>query len=71
MLRSQPPRKSVTATATTDLPFQTVLFDATATVGFLESESEMEDAVLSKSDVEVTIDAGDAAFDVKKEFGSN
>ena len=62
----------VTATATTELPFQTVLDDAIETVGSSESESEMEDAVdvtvSSDSDVDVTVEAGDAASDAEKDF---
>ena len=60
----------VVATATTDLPFQTVLGDAT--VNSSESESEIEDAVdvtvSSDSEVEVTLEADDATFDAEKDF---
>jgi hypothetical protein len=60
------------ATTTTALPFDTVLHDATATVGPSESESEIEDAVdvtvSSDSDAEVTLEADDAAFDAEKDF---
>jgi len=56
-------------TTTTELPFETVLHDAT-TVGSSESESEIEDAldvtVSSDSDAEVTSE--DAVFDAEKDF---
>ncbi len=62
----------VEATATTDLPFQTVLGDATATASSSESESDIEDAVdvtvSSDSEVEVTLEADDATFDAEKDF---
>ena len=58
-------------TTTTELPFETVLHDAT-TISSSESESEIEDAVdvtvSSKSDAEVTLEADDAAFDAEEDF---
>lgn len=62
----------VVATTTAELPFRTVLDDATATVSSSESESEIEDAVdvtvSSDSEVEVTLEADDATFDAEKDF---
>ena len=60
------------ATATTELPFRTVLDDATSTVSSSGSESEIEDAVdvtvSSDSEVEVTLEAEDATFDAEKDL---
>jgi hypothetical protein len=62
----------VVATTTTELQFETVLQDATATVSSSETESEIEDAVdvtvSSDSDIEVSPEAGDAMFDAEKDF---
>ena len=61
----------VVGTTTTELPFETVLHDAT-TISCSESESEIEDAVdvtvSSDSDAEVTLEADGAAFDAEKDF---
>jgi len=62
----------VVASTTTELPFETVLHDATATVSSSESEPEIEDAVemtvSCDSDAEVTLEADGAAFDAEEDF---
>ena len=62
---------SEAVTTTTELPFETVLHDAT-TISSSESESEIEDAVdvtvSSDSDAEDTPEADGAVFDAERDF---